>query len=593
MAAFAAGLHEMYAECISRPATALDVAFSPAARNSAVLFITAGGKHPDILGAFTRVARMEPKHLAVLCGSRVSPLADVVARFSGASYLPFTFPAGKDGFLATNSALASALLLLRGFWAAHSLNLKLPKYEALDPQGMDRWIEAARELTLNLWNRPNILVLHGPAGTAAALDLESRFHESGMAAVQLADFRNFAHGRHFWLARMKQSTLVLALAAPDEDDLASRTLALFPDDIKRAQITANAPGPLASIELLLLSIHMAGWSGTAQGIDPGRPTVPEFGRRIYHLNAWATHNNKKEQWEPAVWRKSKRSRAVLQSADESTEWTNAHSEFVNDLASSRFAAVVLDYDDTVCAPTERYTRPSRAMADELNRLLGGGLWVGIATGRGKSVRKALCTIVKPAFWTRVVVGYYNGAQVAALSDASAPAVSKRQIGGVLGQFLSLLVADRHLAALVKAESNAVQVKIEPVEAAGISDVARWIQHLVATSQLPLRVVVSSRSIDVILPTTSKNAVIKALRHSCGQAAEVLCIGDSGEWPGNDFELLANRHSLSSDTTSPDPSTCWNLAPVGTRYTEATLGYIKALHVCDGTAHFRPGALEKL
>ena len=593
VAAFAAGLHELYAECVARPATALDVASSPAARNAGVLFITAGGNHPDVLGAFKLVARMEPRRLGALCGSRVSPLAKVVGNFSGAMYFPFSFPAGKDGFLATNSALASALLLLRGFWAAHSLNLTLPSYETLDPQGMDRLIETGRECTANLWAYPNILVLYGPTGAAAALDFESRFHEAGLAAVQLADFRNFAHGRHFWLARMKQSTSVLALVSPDELDISSRTLALLPDDIARAQITVNATGPLASIELLLLSIYMASWSGQARGIDPGRPTVPEFGRWIYHLNAWIRDKKKEQECDTAIWRKSKRSRAVLQSMNESKEWVTAHSEFVDDLAAARFAAVVLDYDDTVCAPMERYTRPGQIMAAELNRLLAADVWVGIATGRGKSVRKALRSIIERAFWKRVIVGYYNGAQVSELSDASTPSVSKGQLDGALRTFLSLVEADNRLSALVKTESNAAQVKIEPAGAAELSDVTKWIQHIVATSQLPLRVVVSSRSVDVIPSHTSKNAVIAAIRKACGRSTAVLCIGDSGEWPGNDFELLANHHSLSSDSTSPDPSTCWNLAPVGVRYADATLRYLKALELRDGKARFRPGALVKV
>src|SRR5947209_7680574 len=75
-AAFAAMLHEKYSERLARPATALDAA-AAAVRNSAVLFISAGGRHPDILGAFKCVARMEPRHLAACCGTPVSPLRDL------------------------------------------------------------------------------------------------------------------------------------------------------------------------------------------------------------------------------------------------------------------------------------------------------------------------------------------------------------------------------------------------------------------------------------------------------------------------------------------------------------------------------------
>ena len=591
-AAFAAWLHELYAERMARPATVLDIASSPAARNSAVLFITASGKHPDILGAFRRVALMEPTHLGVLCGADSSPMADAVRGFSGTCYMPFPFPAGKDGFLATNSVLTSVTLLLKAFWVAYSLAEKLPPFKALEPRGTDILLRAGQVGTAKLWEYPNILVLYGPTGSPAAMDFESRFHEAGLAAVQLADFRNFAHGRHYWLARMKPKTAVLALVTPNDAGLAERTMKLLPSEVQRSQISVHSVGPLASIELFLFSIHMASWAGHARGIDPGNPTVPEFGRRIYHLDAWAGVNDERRRVDTPIWRKSGLSRAVLQSTADRENWESAHSEFVNDLASSGFCGVVVDYDDTVCAPAERLSRPGPKMAAELNRLLGGGLWLGVATGRGKSVRKALRSVIKRRFWARVLVAYYNGAEVAALSDSSKPNVSKREIKGVLREFLRLLDSEDQLAAVIEKEANAAQVKIEPAGQVGLPEVARWIQHIIATARLPLRAVVSSKSIDIIPMETSKNAVVSAIRRACGPSAEVLCIGDSGEWPGNDFELLSNPHSLSSDSTSPDPATCWNLAPVGVRCVDATLTYLKSLELADGYAHFRLGALAK-
>lgn len=589
-AAFAAALHELYSEQVARPATVLDIASSPAVRNSAVLFITASGKHPDILGAFRRVAQTEPKHLGVLCGTDSIPLADLAREFAGTCYMPFPFPAGKDGFLATNSLFASVALLLKAFWEAYSLTEALPTFNALEPEGTDVLLRGLKRATAKVWQYPNILVLYGPVGSPAALDFESRFHEAGLAAVQLADFRNFAHGRHYWVARMKTTTTVLAFTSPEDADLAERTLKLLPGDVDRSQVSVQSRGPLASIELILASVHMAAWAGQARSLDPGRPTVPEFGRRIYHLDAWACANEKAYQSDAAIWRKSKRSRAVLRSSADGKIWERAHSEFVNGLASVRFSGVVFDYDDTVCAPTERFTRPGSIMANELNRLLAGGLWLGVATGRGKSVRKALRSVIRRTFWEHVFVGYYNGAEVAALSDASRPKVAKREIRGFLRDFLQLLASEERLSAVIEKEANAAQVKVEPAGPAGLSEVAGWIQYIIATARLPLQAVVSSKSIDIIPLETSKNAVIRAIRRSCGPSAEVLCIGDAGEWPGNDFELLSNPHSLSCDSTSPDPVTCWNLAPVGVRCVDAALRYLKALELEDGKAHFRAGAL---
>ena len=54
------------------------------------------------------------------------------------------------------------------------------------------------------------------------------------------------------------------------------------------------------------------------------------------------------------------------------------------------------------------------MTNELIRLLDVGIHLGIATGRGKSVREALQASLPETLWPLVFVGYYNGAEVAAL-----------------------------------------------------------------------------------------------------------------------------------------------------------------------------------
>lgn len=64
-------------------------------------------------------------------------------------------------------------------------------------------------------------------------------------------------------------------------------------------------------------------------------------------------------------------------------------------------------------------------------------------------------------------------------------------------------------------------------------------------------------------------------------ADILSIGDKGQWPGNDFDLLANPFSLSVNEVSGDPTTCWNLAPAGHRGVQATLDYLGCFRTNQG------------
>ena len=72
------------------------------------------GRNPDILSAYRALVRLEPERILVVCSSVGSPLSKMAQSYDEGSVLEFECPAGKDGFLATNSLLATATLLLLG-----------------------------------------------------------------------------------------------------------------------------------------------------------------------------------------------------------------------------------------------------------------------------------------------------------------------------------------------------------------------------------------------------------------------------------------------------------------------------------------------
>ena len=49
-------------------------------------------------------------------------------------------------------------------------------------------------------------------------------------------------------------------------------------------------------------------------------------------------------------------------------------------------------------------------------MLRAGAVVGLATGRGKSVRQALRDAVDERLWGKVIVGYYNGGDIGLVGD---------------------------------------------------------------------------------------------------------------------------------------------------------------------------------
>src|SRR5258708_409045 len=115
------------------------------------------------------------------------------------------------------------------------------------------------------------------------MDLESRFTEAALGPTLLADYRNFAHGRHHWLAEHGSTTGVLAFVTTEVRDVADRTLRLLPSDVPIVRVEIEGTRVRASIAALIVSMYVAGFAGKVRNIDPGRPGVPLFGRRLYHL----------------------------------------------------------------------------------------------------------------------------------------------------------------------------------------------------------------------------------------------------------------------------------------------------------------------
>ncbi len=98
---------------------------------------------------------------------------------------------------------------------------------------------------------------------------------------------------------------------------------------------------------------------------------------------------------------------------------------------------------------------------------------------------------------------------------------------------------------------------------------------------------SSHSIDIIPRKEGcKNNIIEYCQRKCADLkieTQYLCLGDKGQWPGNDYSLLANPFSLSVDEISADPATCWNICPPGIKNIEGIIYIFNKIKIAKG--HF--------
>ena len=592
-----AAFHQQHTGRMAAVATPLEAVEEPLESGISHWLLSAGGGNVDILAAAGALIRREPRQLAILCGRENSPLAELGQAHSFTDLLIFRPPAGKDGFLATNSLLGFTALLARAYGAVFGASDQWREAAEIVQGALDARSDniAAWETEIApLWSRPTTLVLHGPSTRVGAVDLESKFTEAALGNMQLADYRNFAHGRHHWLAKRSETSAILALVTDADRALAERTLDLIPGDIPQARLSLPGGATATALLSLVAALRICGWAGVARGIDPGRPGVPDFGRKLYNLRL--PRSPASAGYTPwsrdaaAIARKAGVSVEHLAATGELNRWQAALDAFRRRLRDARFGGIVFDYDGTVVDTRDRYRPPPDPMRAELIRLLDTGAWLAVATGRGASVRRDLQTCLPISLWSRVLVGYYNGAEIAPLGDDGAPD-GRDEPCDQLASLAAALRAQPELAKSATQTDRPYQITLEAARVLPESrlwDLAHQVILIAGTSEVC--VTRSSHSIDIVANGVSKLNVVARLRDEVGDVP-LLAIGDRGRWPGNDYQLLREPYSLSVDEISVDPGTCWNLAEPGQRGPAATLDYLRALEGADGRLRLRDGSLR--
>jgi hypothetical protein len=528
LALLAARLHERVCRQPARACTSLELLDLPQlARRGAVLF-SSSAKHPDaqrVLADFQR-GRFGPTALVT---HRAAGDVQVLAS-PDTHVVTLPQPTQRDGFLATGSILQIATVLLRAYLDAPDLPTALP----LDDGETDL--------------RDEVLVLSAPSLGCVAADIEVRLVESGLACVQVADFRNFAHGRHTGFARRIERTTVVVLSDADSKPLADATAAALPTSADVHRWHSESAWEAAVLALLARSMRIIGAVGEREGLDVARPAVPGFGRRLYRL---PLRRRVPERMAGGVARKLLASGTGDHSDGQAT-YDAAAAAWTEGLAEQRFSGLILDYDGTVCWTRCRWELPDARVREGLEALLGRGLVVGFASGRGRSLYVDLRRWLPPALWPHVIVGLYNGAVRLRLDDElpdlREPSDWSRAVAEAIG--------DAPLVWRLKFEERGPQVSVTIHD--GVlheGQLAPMLRDRLDAAGIAAQVVASGHSVDIVEPSSTKTAIADAVEQLAGGA--VLAIGDQGQLGGNDHSLLARTEwTLSVDRCSADPGRCW-------------------------------------
>ncbi len=561
---FIARLHEQATGLVAKAITPLELMLSTLDPcRHAILFVTANGNNRDIINSFQIAIEKEFAAVGIVCASKGSKIIAQAKHYPrNVRYFEFMNPSGKDGFIAVNSLLSTCVWMGRGYGllatSQESVTHIIQRIEDFDSENLHLILE-----------RQSIVVLGGEWSWPAVLDMESKFSEVGLGNVLISDLRNFGHGRHNWFDKKGIESTILVLATPPLVKLAEKTLSYLPINYPSMIIKSPFTGPLAGIDLLTQVFYLVYEAGTRVSIDPGKPGVPNYGSKIYHIAFSPSLRTSKHKPIKELWAERK-SRVLNTSSSSIMPFLDT---FLLGFKNTTFSSIIFDYDGTLCDSTERFLQLKPAIGVALNNLLSNHIHIGIATGRGRSVQESLCKVIDEKHWEKVLVGNYNGASILPL--ASKLPEFREISSSIVQDAYNILKNDSLLAQLADLDPRAKQVSVTPKSSLFKQVIRTKVAEIL--SILPqIKITESDHSIDILDPEVSKLIIIEAIHSITRIEGNILTIGDQGQYGGNDFELLNAPQSLSVDKISSSLETCWNLSPIGCRGADAALYIMDSL-----------------
>jgi hypothetical protein len=283
IAQLAASLHQEATGRPARIAEPMDVYLTPRYTDTAVLQITAGGSHGDALAIAERLPVISPSP-GIFCGSVGSPLE----RDLGDRIPIFSFPLlpATHSWVAVNVLVGQAVVLTRAYQQAFPDRLgplptdirSLLVRAGTVRDDVDFWAAALRPVLA----RPATVCLFGPQTRTFAVDLDSKYAESGLGELSLGEYRNFAHGRYQALLNRQQEYGVLGVFTPAEAAIARAVDESFPDWIPHALIPIDHGGVAANqVAQLVRLLTVVGALGVVRNVEIGWGSRNTFGDPLY------------------------------------------------------------------------------------------------------------------------------------------------------------------------------------------------------------------------------------------------------------------------------------------------------------------------
>lgn len=257
------------------------------------LLVSASGHNRDILRGFDCAYHCPEQEVGAITLRPDGELQESFRKENLPTLFDFALPTVRDGFLSTTTVLAFYILLYRAFGYTDIDKLTTEITEQEDGE-ISEFVDHLKRISLEEMTRheaylhklegvDSFFILYSAKSCPAALDIESKFSEGAVGNTQLADYRNFAHGRFNWFTQRPGQTGLICLQTPDDVEMSEDLLGRLPVHVPTLRLRTNHTTPLATIDLLIKEHYLCSALGQRWGLELSRPVVPDYGRYIHNL----------------------------------------------------------------------------------------------------------------------------------------------------------------------------------------------------------------------------------------------------------------------------------------------------------------------
>lgn len=256
------------------------------------LLISASGANNDICRAFEAGITSQQEVNAITLSSK-GRLQSLMNDSQKGKVFSYDIPTGRDGFLSTNTVLSFYILLYRAF-GYEDLNHLQTEIQESEQDEINQFVTSLKNIPENemsdheaflhkLEGVDSFFILYTGRSYPAALDIESKFSEGAIGNTQLADYRNFAHGRFNWFTQRPGQTGLICLQTPADTELSEEILSRLPLHVPTLRLRTKYSTPLGCIDLLIKEHYLCSALADRWGLDISRPSVPEYGKILYNM----------------------------------------------------------------------------------------------------------------------------------------------------------------------------------------------------------------------------------------------------------------------------------------------------------------------